>query len=194
MSSIEVKRSVARLAVAVVIAAVLFGMFWSATPAASPDGRFSLGETAPEFPSTETDSWLNTVPLKLSDLRGKPVLVEFWTFGCSNCRATLPWLKAMHERHAKAGLVIVGVHSPEFDFERNPAAVAQAVDKLDIPYAVLLDNDFAYWNAYRNRYWPAFYLIDSNGKIVGSRIGELHLGSASADQFEREIVKRLAAQ
>ena len=149
--------------------------------------------TAPELPRLPASAWLNSDPLTLEALRGRPVLIEFWTFGCSNCRNTLPWLKRIHSRYGPQGLALIAIHSPEFDRERDPAAVAAAVEKLGIDYPVLLDNDFRYWNALDNRYWPAFYLIDADGRIVAARIGELHSGQRSADDFEHEIASMLEA-
>jgi thiol-disulfide isomerase/thioredoxin len=143
-----------------------------------------IGMTAPDITN---ETWLNSAPLHLSDLKGKVVLVEFWTFGCSNCRATLPWLKQMHARYAPAGLEVIAIHSPEFDFERHVDAVRANVTRLGIEYPVVLDNDFRLWKAFDNRYWPAFYLIDPAGRIVATRIGELHEGERSADAFERQI-------
>jgi len=149
--------------------------------------RAASPPAAPELPSLPAAAWLNSPPLTLEGLRGRPVLIEFWTFGCSNCRNTLPWLKAIHERYGPRGLTIIAIHSPEFDFERDPTAIATNVRKLGINYPVLLDNDFQYWKALDNRYWPAFYLLDSRGRIIATRIGELHAGQRSADEFERAI-------
>jgi thiol-disulfide isomerase/thioredoxin len=151
----------------------------------------AANETAPDFDAPDRSAWLNSPPLTLAQLRGKPVLIEFWTFGCSNCRNTLPWLKQIDARYRERGLTIVGVHTPEFAYEKSPAAVAEAIRKLGIRYPVLLDNDFAYWNSLANRYWPAFYLVDGNGRIVATRIGELHAGRRNADEFEQAIVRLL---
>jgi thiol-disulfide isomerase/thioredoxin len=142
---------------------------------------------APELPRLDATHWLNSPPLTLASLRGRPVLVEFWTFGCSNCRNTLPWLERVHARYAPQGLVIIAVHTPEFDGERDREAVESAVARLGIRYPVLIDNHYAYWRALDNQYWPAFYLIDADGRIVDTRIGELHAGSRRADAFETAI-------
>jgi thiol-disulfide isomerase/thioredoxin len=147
---------------------------------------------APEFPHRDAAAWLNSAPLTLADLRGRPVLIEFWTYGCSNCLRTLPWLKAMHERYAGQGLAIVSVHTPEFPHERDVERLRAAVQRLGIAYAVMIDNDFSYWRAMGNRYWPAFYLLDAEGRIVARAIGELHAGETSGDDFERHI-RRLVA-
>ena len=147
--------------------------------------------TAPELPALPASAWLNSEPLTLEVLRGRPVLIEFWTFGCSNCRNTLPWLEHVQRRYGPRGLAIIAIHSPEFDFERDPTAVAANVGKLGIDYPVLIDNDFRYWKALDNRYWPAFYLIGPDGRIAATRIGELHRGQRSADEFERAIADML---
>ncbi len=158
---------------------------------------FATGNTppgeAPEFTHRLADEWINSGPLTLADLRGRVVLVEFWTFGCSNCRNTLPWLKATHARYRDRGLVVVGVHSPEFPQERDAGRVRAAVLRLGISYPVMLDNDFTYWKAFENRYWPAFYLIDRRGRVQASAFGELHAGTARGDGFE-ETIQRLLAQ
>jgi thiol-disulfide isomerase/thioredoxin len=146
---------------------------------------------APELPALPAESWINSPPLRLSELRGRPVLVEFWTFGCSNCRNTLPWLKAIDAEYAPRGLVVIAVHSPEFERERGAAAVERAVRQLGIRYPVVVDDAFSYWSALGNRYWPAFYLIGPDGDIVATRIGELHRGQRSAEQFE-DLIAELA--
>jgi thiol-disulfide isomerase/thioredoxin len=184
-----------RIAIAsIVVTAVAGALFAIGTPpstAASPTARIVTPVVAPGFTSTRPDEWINSQPLQLSELRGKPVLVEFWTFGCSNCRNTLPWLKATHEQFAPRGLTIVGVHTPEFAHERDPDNVREWVTKLSIRYPVMLDPEFAYWNSLGNRYWPAFYLLDAQGRIVATRIGELHSGQERADSFTREIERLL---
>lgn len=148
---------------------------------------------APEFTHTNADAWINSGPRTLAGLRGQVVLVEFWTYGCSNCLRTLPWLKAVHGRYADRGLVVVGVHTPEFAHERDTDRVRAAVEKHGIGYAVMIDNDSSYWTALGNRYWPAFYLVDRNGAVVATAIGELHAGQPRADGFERTIARLLEA-
>ena len=128
---------------------------------------------APEF--VGISSWLNTPggePLSLARLRGKVVLVDIWTYSCINCLRTLPHLKAWYARYRASGLEIVGVHSPEFAFERVPGNVREAVADLGIEYPVAIDNDFATWKAYENEYWPAKYLIDRGGHIRYFHFGE----------------------
>lgn len=144
-------------------------------------------QLAPEFPHSAATQWINSAPQSIAALRGRAVLVEFWTFDCINCRRSLPWMKAVHQRYAKDGLAVVSVHTPELAHEKDPANVREAVQRLGITYPVMLDNDFSYWNAMGNQYWPAFYLVDRDGRIVASQIGELHEGHARADDFERAI-------
>ncbi len=116
--------------------------------------------------------WLNSPPLSSEALRGKVVLVDFWTYSCINCLRTLPYLKAWDEKYRSQGLVIIGVHAPEFAFEKDIHNVEQAVRDLAIHYPVAIDNQYAIWNAYKNEYWPAHYLIDQQGVIRHQHFGE----------------------
>lgn len=125
---------------------------------------------APEF--TGITSYINTNATELSDLKGKVVLVDFWTYSCINCIRTLPYLVDWNHKYSDKGLVIVGVHSPEFEFEKNIDNVKQAVTRFGIKYPVLLDNDHGTWNAFQNSYWPRKYLVDSEGYIRYDHIGE----------------------
>src|SRR5271157_1434118 len=117
-------------------------------------------------------AWINSKPLTLEKLRGKAVLLDFWTFNCINCIRTLPYLSKWHEKYAKNGLIIIGIHTPEFDFEKNAEDVKRAVKKFGIGYPVALDNDMKTWSAYDNQYWPAKYLIDKDGYISYVHFGE----------------------
>lgn len=123
-------------------------------------------------PDITNETWLNSTPLRLSDLKGKVVMVEFWTFGCYNCRNVEPYVKQWHRKYADQGLVVIGVHSPEFSHEREVENVQRYLKEHDIHFAVPIDNDFSTWNKYGNRYWPAMYLIDKQGVIRHVRIGE----------------------
>jgi cytochrome c biogenesis protein CcdA/thiol-disulfide isomerase/thioredoxin len=128
---------------------------------------------APDF--TGTQQWFNTSgerALSLSELRGRVVLVDFWTYTCINCIRTFPYLKAWDERYRDRGLTIVGVHTPEFPFEREAENVGEAIEQNGIGYPVAQDNEYATWNAYANRYWPAKYLIDANGHVRYAHFGE----------------------
>ena len=123
--------------------------------------------------------WLNTEPLTQDQLNGHVVLIDFWTFGCINCLNTIPAVRELYQRYKDQGLIIVGVHSPEFQYERDVNNVKDAIARLGVPYPVALDNDFATWNAFGNHYWPALYLIDKRGIIRSTQIGELHENTSS---------------
>lgn len=125
---------------------------------------------APDF--TQIEGWLNSDPLSITALRGKVVLVDFWTYSCINCLRTLPHVRAWYRAYRGDGLVIVGVHTPEFAFESEPANVREAVSDLDVRYPVALDNRYGTWNAYGNQYWPAKYLIDKRGHVRYAHFGE----------------------
>lgn len=129
-----------------------------------------LKHAAPDF--IVGGEWIGSNPLSLGQLRGKVVLVDFWTYTCINCQRTLPYVKSWDEKYRDQGLVIVGVHSPEFEFEKNVKNVRQAVTDFGIKYPVMQDNDFATWKAYHNNYWPAKYLIDKDGNIRYTHFGE----------------------
>ena len=116
--------------------------------------------------------WLNTAPLTRDALRGSVVLVDFWTFTCINWRRTAPYLRAWADRYADAGLVVLGVHSPEFSFEADPDAVRRQVAALDIRYPVALDADHAVWTAFGNHWWPALYSVDATGQVREQQVGE----------------------
>ena len=130
--------------------------------------------------------WFNSEPLLLKELRGKVVLIDFWTYTCINCIRTLPYLNDWHEKYADSGLVIIGVHTPEFEFEKNPENLRQAISDYELKYPIVQDNDYATWKAYSNRYWPAKYLINKNGKIVYT-----HFGEGKYDETEMMIQKLL---
>jgi thiol-disulfide isomerase/thioredoxin len=125
---------------------------------------------APEL--TKISGYINSNPITLADLKGKVILVDFWTYSCINCIRTIPYLNAWYEKYADDGLVIVGVHTPEFEFEKDYNNVKAAVEKFGIKYPVALDNEKQTWNTYENRYWPRKYLIDSEGYIRYDHIGE----------------------
>ncbi len=123
-------------------------------------------------PEWDNATWINSTPLSLAQLQGKVVLVEFWTFGCINCQNVQPALKEWHNDYSDKGLVIVGMHAPEFDYEKKLENVQQAVKERGIKYAVAIDNDFKTWNKFAVRAWPTMYLVDKQGYIRYSQIGE----------------------
>lgn len=123
-------------------------------------------------PLEDITAWINSAPLELAQLKGKVVLIDFWAYSCINCARTIPYLVDWYSKYHKQGLEIIGVHSPEFDFEKSLQNVQSAVKQFGILYPVALDNKFATWNAYRNEYWPAHYLIDKDGNVVYQHFGE----------------------
>jgi len=149
-----------------------------------------LNENSPDAPDApeliQGGQWFNSPPLELSDLRGKVILIDFWTYTCINCIRTLPYLKDWHEKYKDDGLVIIGVHTPEFEFEKNPDNLKSAIADYGLTYSVMQDNDYATWRAYNNRFWPAKYLIDKNGKIQYT-----HFGEGKYDETEEMIQKLL---
>ncbi|MDB5742599.1 MAG: Redoxin protein [Polaromonas sp.] len=135
-----------------------------AAPSLRDDGA------APEF--TGIEQWLNSPPLTLSALRGKVVLVDFWTYSCINCLRTLPYVNRWAEAYKAQGLVVVGVHTPEYAFERSTSNVLTAMKRFGVRHPVAQDNRYATWKAYSNQYWPALYLVDAHGQIRFKHFGE----------------------
>jgi thiol-disulfide isomerase/thioredoxin len=125
---------------------------------------------APEFAGI--DKWLNSAPLSMRQLRGKVVLVDFWTYSCINCIHTLPYVEDWHWKYKDKGLVVVGVHTPEYPFESSTDGVKAALKQFGIRFPVAQDNNYATWNAYGNQFWPALYLIDKQGRVVYRKVGE----------------------
>ncbi len=140
---------------------------------------------APDF--TGINNWINSEPLTLADLRGRVVLVDFWTYSCINCVRTLPYLTDWHAKYQDVGLVIVGVHTPEFAFEEETQNVVNAVNRFQIEYAVAQDNDYTTWRAYNNRFWPAKYFIDAEGNVR-----YVHFGEGEYEESELVIQQLLA--
>ena len=116
--------------------------------------------------------WINTPPLKAAALRGKVVLIDFWTYTCVNWLRTLPYVRAWAEKYRDQGLVVIGVHTPEFSFEKNVTNVLRAVKDMNITYPVAIDSDYVIWRAFRNNYWPALYFIDAKGRVRYQYFGE----------------------
>ena len=155
---------------------------------ASRIGKVPLKDygSAPEV--HDVSAWINSRPLSLPELRGKVVLVDFWTYSCINCLRTLPYLKAWDARYRSKGLVILGVHTPEFAFEHDLGNVRAAVKRLGIRYPVALDNSYGTWKAYSNQYWPADYLVDQEG-----RVRDVHFGEGDYAKTEQNIRRLLEA-
>jgi thiol-disulfide isomerase/thioredoxin len=146
----------------------------------------------PEFTHHQPGEWINSQPLSLAELRGKVVMIEFWAFECVNCLKSKEWVEQVASRRAAAGLVVVGVHTPEWAAERSADNVRKAVARLGIHHPVMLDSDSSYWNALRNQYWPAFYLIGRDGLLYGSAVGEVRIGDGSAKRLEAALDALLA--
>ncbi|MBA2078977.1 MAG: cytochrome C biogenesis protein [Rhodanobacter sp. 68-29] len=142
----------------------------NAAPARQPGAALPVEGTLPSLAGAT--GWLNSAPLTPAALRGKVVLVDFWTYSCINCLRSLPYIDAWYDKYKDHGLVVIGVHSPEFAFEKNPDNVAAAVKRLDVRYPVALDSDYAIWKGFNNEYWPADYFIDAQGRIRHHYFGE----------------------
>ena len=140
----------------------------------------------PEFTHRQASDWINSDPLTLASLKGKVVLVEFWAFECDNCLKSRPWVQSL-EADGAAGLVIVGVHSPELPSEKSPDAVRKAVTRLGIRYPVMIDGDHSYWNALHVQYWPTFCLIGRDGMLYASVPGEMDVGDERASKVKSAI-------
>ena len=170
---------VAALTYATGLSKLLLSSFGSST-----EYKSSESATAPELATSE---WINSEPLKLPDLRGRVVLIEFWTFGCINCRNTLPHVNSWHDRYREKGLTVIAVHSPEFDEEKNVEHLRREVASLGIRYPVLTDNDYQTWKAYKVEAWPTVFLLDKQGRIRWMRVGE-----GGYNETEERIQKLLA--
>lgn len=138
--------------------------------------------TGMQVPEITSSDWINSEPQSFSGLRGKVALVEFWTFGCYNCRNVEPQVKQWYQEYSDRGLVVISIHSPEFAYEKDIDAVTRYVRDHGIRYAVAVDNDFVNWNRFGNRYWPAMYLVDKRGVVRYVRVGE-----GGYDQTQRVI-------
>lgn len=150
------------------------------TPAVKTKSR------APDF--VGINHWINSEPLTMAQLRGKVVLVDFWTYACGNCMNTLPHVTRWYDTYKDRGFVVVGVHTPELAFEYSTSNVQTAVERHGIKYPVAQDNEYATWKAYDNQYWPAEYLIDQNGTIVLE-----HFGEGGYEEMESTIRRLLHA-
>ncbi|HEY0198957.1 MAG TPA: cytochrome c biogenesis protein DipZ [Rhodanobacter sp.] len=145
-------------------------------PPSKPEPVLKAGESLPvegHIPSLAgATQWINSAPLTRESLHGKVVLVDFWTYSCINCLRSLPYVRGWADKYRDHGLVVIGVHSPEFAFEKDPANVIKAVKDLGVDYPVALDNDYAIWQGFNNEYWPAHYFIDTQGQIRSHHFGE----------------------
>ncbi|MBN3564890.1 redoxin family protein [Aliamphritea spongicola] len=147
---------------------------------------------APALTQTDPLAWLNSPPLSLEDLRGKVVLLDFWTFDCWNCYRSFPWLNSLEETFADDDFIVLGIHTPEFEHEKVRDNVAEKIAEFKLHHPVMMDNDFAYWRAMGNRYWPAFYILDKQGQVRSVYIGETHANTGQANAIEADIRRLLA--
>jgi cytochrome c biogenesis protein CcdA/thiol-disulfide isomerase/thioredoxin len=154
--------------------------------AAKPAGNLPVEGEIPSFAGATL--WLNSPPLTPESLRGKVVVVDFWTYSCINCLRALPYVESWYQKYKDHGLVVIGVHAPEFAFEKDPSNVRRAVADLKIAYPVALDNDYAIWQAFNNQYWPAHYFIDATGRIRAH-----HFGEGNYDESE-QIIRTLLTE
>ena len=154
--------------------------------AVGADGQLILGVEGTLPPLDGLGPWINSAALTREDLRGKVVVIDFWTYSCINCLRSIPFVRAWHEQYSKNGLVVIGVHAPEFAFERNPDNVRKAVKDLGIRYPVALDNNYKLWSALKNNYWPAHYFIDAEGRVRFHHFGEG--GYAMSERVIRQLL------
>jgi len=161
---------------------------WAAStrPWALGAQRLDAPWQAPEFTHTAAEAWINSPPVTLAALEGRVVVLDFWTWGCWNCRRSVPWLRELARRFPDE-LAIVGVHTPEFKHEMDPAGVRRQVAELGLDHPVMLDNDFSYWEAMGTRYWPTFYLIDKAGRVREKMVGEVLPNGNKAGVLEDRI-------
>ena len=180
------RRSMLRTAVvtAAITGAIVFGYrYVVATGVQELQGV----RAAPEFTHRDPLAWINSPPLDLANLRGRVVLLDVWTFDCINCVRSIPWLTRINQIYANKGVQLIGVHTPEFEHERVRANVEKKVKEYGIDHPVMIDNNYSYWNALNNQFWPTYYLIDRRGDIRAVYFGEMHTGHARARAVEVKI-------
>lgn len=153
-----------------------------------PSRTLTENTKAPTAPEISNGMWINSEPLTLKSLRGRVVLIDFWTFACYNCRNTLPALKKWDAQYRDKGLTIIGVHTPELDFERDIDQLRREVAALGIEYPVVTDQDYSTWKAYKVEAWPTVFLLDKQG-----RVRWMHVGEGFYDETE-EVIKKLLAE
>jgi len=151
-----------------------------------------VARSAPEFTQTTQDAWIGSVPITMSSLRGKVVLLDFWTFECWNCYRSFPWLNSLEDRFKNSDFQVIGIHSPEFAREKKRSAIVEKIKEFGLKHPSMMDNDFAFWHRMNNKYWPTFYLIDKRGYIRHVFIGETHEGDRQAIKVETAIKNLLA--
>lgn len=174
-----------------VLMAILAVAFVNAASSASSRAQIAPFEL-PEFTQSSGQAWLNSAPLTKADLKGKVVLIDFWTFECWNCYRSFPWLNDLEARFADRDLAVIGIHTPEFAHEKERERVEAKIAEFELPHPVMMDNDFGYWRAMDNFAWPAFYLVDRRGQVRYRFVGETHKGDARAEAIESALENLLA--
>ncbi|MEM7208147.1 MAG: redoxin domain-containing protein [Pseudomonadota bacterium] len=147
---------------------------------------------APEFTQTSADAWLGSAPLTMASLRGKVVLIDFWTFDCWNCYRSFPWLNGLEAQLENTDFQVIGIHTPEFSHEKVRSNIEAKIAEFELKHPSMMDNDFQFWKLMQNRYWPTFYLIDKRGLIRYVFIGETHANTRRAKAIENAIAALLA--
>ena len=153
-----------------------------------------LPRPLPAFTHADQRDWINSRPLSVEELSGQVLLIDFWTFDCWNCYRSFPWLISLEERLTDRPFLVLGVHTPEFEHERDRARIKEKTEAFGLRHAVMIDNDFSYWNAMGTRYWPTYYLVDKRGSVRSMFIGETHAGSSQARSIEQMVETLLAEE
>lgn len=145
----------------------------------------------PEFTQVSPKNWLKSQPLSTTEFKGRVVLMDIWTFACWNCYRSFPWLNEIEKKYHSQGLKVIGVHTPEFDYEKDSNAILEKMNEFQLNHPVMIDNDFKYWRSLNNRYWPTYYLIDKQGQIRYRFIGETHSNTQKSQKIENAIKQLL---
>lgn len=184
------KQRIWLMALVAIMAASCWGMMVAQTEPASDEPPSIIG-SSPLGGLSGATGWINSKPLKAKDLKGKVVLVDFWTYSCINCLRSLPYFEAWAQKYKDSGLVIIGVHSPEFGFEQKLPNVQRAVQKFGVTFPVALDSDYAIWKSFNNEYWPADYFVDIHGKVRHEHFGEGNY--EESERWIQELLKERSA-
>ena len=172
--------------------AVVAVLLTACLPIAGAQEPPSIVGSSPLYSLSGATGWVNSKPLTAKDLKGKVVLVDFWTYSCINCLRALPYMRAWAEKYKDDGLVVIGVHTPEFDFEKQLPNVQKAVKKFDITYPIALDSNQEIWNGFHNQFWPAHYFIDAKGKVRYEHFGEGEY--AQSERWIQQLLKEANAK
>jgi thiol-disulfide isomerase/thioredoxin len=188
----RVLRRMLRLSIIALSLMVALSALTIAIAANRTDQNPGPGVALPPFTQTSPEAWINSAPLTTTELRGNVVLIDFWAFECWNCYRSFPWLNSLQEKFSSAAFAIVGIHAPEFEREKDLAMVKTKALEFELAHPIMLDNDFAFWRALGNRYWPAFYLVDKRGLVRSVFVGETHAGDSQARAIEAAITDLLS--